>query len=69
MFAYLQKVLDVSDKKFSIDRGNRDATRLKWGRLIVQSVQTYGSLLETTELDELAKDIEAIKIHVGMVKT
>jgi hypothetical protein len=52
-------------EKFKVNN-KQDERRLKWGRLIVNAVQAYGKLLETVQLDELMKEIEAIKEKVGL---
>lgn len=65
LFSYLKTVLRVSEKKFLREQ-KKDYSRLKWGRLLVQGVQAYGKLLETVQLDELMREIDAIKQHLGM---
>jgi len=65
MFQYLDTVLRTSEEKFKINN-KTDTSRQSWGRLIVHCVKTYGDLLQTAQLDQLAKDIEAIKEHIGM---
>lgn len=68
LFSCLNSVLVVSQKKFKHNHA-RQELRLKWGRLIVQAVGTYGKLLETVQLDDMMEEIEAIKEHVGMKET
>lgn len=65
LFTYLDKILRLSEEKFETDRKRQDL-RLKWGRLMVQAIVAYGKLLETVQLDDLMKEIEQIKQHVGM---
>jgi len=65
LFKRLTTVLDVSQKKFEINN-KPDHNRLKWGRLMVQAINTYGKLLETTQLDQLAEDVKKIKEKVGL---
>ena len=64
MFSCLSNVIVTSQEKFKIERGKSDRSRIKWGGLIVRAVQAYGKLLETVQLDELAKDIEEIKKEI-----
>lgn len=60
LFQYLDLVLDVSQKKF-VKKRAKNLHRLKWGRLIVQTVSSYGKLLELTELENLQKRIEVLE--------
>lgn len=65
LFSCLSTVLTLSLEKFKVNN-KTDERRLKWGRLVVNAVGTYGKLLETVQLDQMMKEIEAIKEHVGM---
>lgn len=65
LFKRLTTVLDVAEKKFQINN-KRDHTRLKWGRLIVQAVNSYGKLLETAELEQRVEAIEQ-KLKDGVI--
>lgn len=65
LFKRLKGVLDIAEEKFSINN-KKDHTRMKWGRLMIQAINSYGKLLEATQLDELAKEIQGIKEHIGM---
>jgi hypothetical protein len=65
LFSSLNSVLETAEKKFQ-NQKTRNHEKLKWGRLICQCVQTYGSLLETVQLEELENEIEEIKKQVGM---
>ena len=57
LFKHLGTVLDVSEKKFQTFN-KTDNARLKWGRLIVQAVNSYGKLLESAELEERVEKLE-----------
>lgn len=65
LFSKLDTVLKVSEKKFKIEQ-KKDCTRLKWGRLLVQTVQAYGKLLETEELELRVEELEKI-VREGVV--
>jgi hypothetical protein len=65
LFSCLSTVLAVSMEKFKMET-KKDCDRRAWGRLIVQGSQAYAKLLETVQLDELMKEIEAIKEKVGL---
>jgi len=67
LFKSLDSVLRVSEEKFKVNN-KKDETRLKWGRLIVNCISAYGKLLETVQLDEMMREIQEIKEHVGMKK-
>lgn len=58
-------VLTTSVEKFKMET-KKDCERRSWGRLVVQASQAYGKLLETVELDQIMREIEEIKKHVGM---
>ena len=59
----LDTVLRVSEKKFSYNKKS-DSSRIKWGRLIIQSVKVYGELVRNEELEELSKEVEELKAEV-----
>ena len=47
-----------AEKKYTMKKGQREEIKLSWGRLIVQAVQAYGRLLETSELEERISKLE-----------
>jgi len=59
----LDTVLSVSEKKFCYEKKS-DSSRIKWGRLIIQSVKVYGELVRNEELEELSKEVEELKAEV-----
>lgn len=61
LFSHLDVVLDVSQKKFSKKRA-KGTDRIKWGRLMVQAIQSYGALFKLIELEDLQKRIEQLEI-------
>ena len=65
LFSVLNDVLSVSHKKFS-SRRSKDCMRIKWGRLMKDSIQVYGKLLDSVQLDELMKEIDLIKKELKM---
>jgi len=60
---YLDSVLRVSEQKFnSFNKG--DPLRIKWGRLIVQTIKVYGELIKNEELEDLRKEVDELKTVV-----
>jgi len=66
LFSKLDDVISIAHKKVTAERGNADASKQAWGRLMVQAVGVYGNLLKDVELERLASDIEMIKQKLGM---
>ena len=54
----MDTVLKRAEKKYTVKKGQREELKLAWGRLIVQAVQAYGRLLETSELEERIGKLE-----------
>jgi len=65
LFNYLDGILALSHEKFEVNN-KKDETRLKWGRLMVQAIGTYGKLLETEELEQRVEKLEE-QIKEGLV--
>ena len=63
LFKDLKDILEVSQKKFLINN-KPDKERRAWARVSITAIQAYGKLLETHQLDQLAKDIEEIKKEI-----
>ena len=57
---YLDSVLRVSEQKFNAFN-KVDPLRIKWGRLIVQSVKAYAELIQVDEIEELREEVDQIK--------
>jgi len=68
LFECLSEGLELSHEKLHTNR-KTDQSRLAWGRLMKELINSYSNLLETTQLDDLMKEIEAIKEHIGMKQT
>jgi len=68
LFKDLEDSIRLSHEKLHTNR-KTDQSRLGWGRLMNSLIMSYGNLLETVQLDELMKEIEAIKEHIGMKQT
>jgi len=64
-FQRLETVLDVSEKKFKTEKKG-DELRLKWGRLITNTIGVYGRLMDTEELELRVEKIES-QIKDGVV--
>jgi hypothetical protein len=60
LFGYLDEVLSVSQKKFRMEKAS-NATRQKWGRLMVQAIGTYAKVLEISALDQLEERIRILE--------
>jgi len=60
---YLDSVLLVSEKKFNFEKKS-DSSRIRWGRLIVQAVKTYGELIKIEEIEDLRKEVDELKTVV-----
>ena len=69
LFAYLGHCIRLSHEKLS-SRGNSDAAKQSWGRLMVSAISVYGDLIKDAELEgieerlvllEEAKEKEELK--------
>ena len=60
LFSALDHVLQVSQIKFDREK-TQNKTRQSWGRLIVQTVNAYGKLLDGVQLDKLEKRLAKIE--------
>lgn len=65
LFQSLNDLLRLCEKKTAMDN-KPDDTRIKWGHLLNRTVQTYGSLYDSVQLDEIQADLEKIKQKVGI---
>jgi len=63
LFNHLDHVLSVSRIKFDKEKAS-NGERRAWGRLIVNAVQAYGKLLETSALEELTERLERLEEEV-----
>lgn len=52
LFAYLGHCIRLSHEKMS-SKGNSDAAKQSWGRLMVSAIGTYGSLIKDAELEDV----------------
>jgi hypothetical protein len=60
LFRLLDNVEQTADKKFRRETVV-DASRLKWGRLLVTCIEAHGRLLHDRELEDLVKRIEKLE--------
>ena len=60
LFSHLQTIIDVSEDKFLKKRA-KDLNRLRWGRLLISAIDSYGSLYKVVELEELEKRISELE--------
>jgi hypothetical protein len=59
-FKVLRHVLAVSLEKFDKEKIANDA-KLKWGRLLVNTIQTYGKLIEVYEIEDLMQRVSELE--------
>ncbi len=57
LFQYLDAVLSVSQKKFTIEN-KPDKERRAWARILIQAINSYGKLLESETLEIRIEDLE-----------
>ena len=57
LFEHLDAVLSVSQKKFETEN-KPDGERRAWARILVQTINAYGKLLESEELEVRVEDLE-----------
>jgi len=60
LFQLLGNVEQTADKKFRRETVI-DASRLKWGRLLVTAIEAHGKLLHDRELEDLIRRIEKLE--------
>jgi ferritin-like metal-binding protein YciE len=60
LFQLLDHVEQTADKKFRRETVV-DASRLKWGRLLVTAIEAHGKLLHDRELEDLIRRIEKLE--------
>ena len=70
LFQYLDGVLSVSQKKFIIEN-KPDKERRAWARILIQTINSYGKLLESEELEIRIEEFkiqkfDEIKYLVGL---
>ena len=52
LFAYLGHAIRLSNEKMS-SRGNSDAAKQSWGRLMVSAIGAYGGLIKDAEMEDV----------------
>ena len=57
LFQYLDDVLSVSQKKFTLEN-KPDKERRAWARILIQTINSYGKLLESEKLEIRIEDLE-----------
>ena len=60
LFSVLDDVLSVSHKKFNV-KNKQEKERRAWARILLQSIQVYGKLLDGEKLEELSKRLDKIE--------
>lgn len=60
LFKHLMTVIKVSEEKFKMNN-KTDASRLGWGRLLMNCCSAYGKILDNHELSQIQKDLDQIK--------
>jgi len=57
LFQHLEDILDVSQKKFKTEN-KTDKERRAWARILIQTINSYGKLLEFEELEIRIEELE-----------
>jgi len=60
LFSYLSEILEVSMKKFRNPK-LRHNLKLKWGRLALQGIQTWGNLRNGIEIEDMKRRLEILE--------
>jgi hypothetical protein len=60
LFAYLGHCIRLSHEKMS-SKGNSDAAKQAWGRLMVSAIGTYSSLIKDVELEDVEERIKILE--------
>jgi len=58
LFKELKALMDVSHKKFHRKKKKDEGLQIRWGNLLLKAINTYGSLLETEELELRVEKLE-----------
>jgi len=61
LFSHLEVILRISEDKFLKKRA-KDLNRLRWGRLLVSAIDSYGKLFQLIEISELEQRIEQLEV-------
>ena len=61
LFTKLNDIIEVSHEKVTFKRGNADASKQGWSRVLISAISTYGNLLKDNDLEKLSFEIEEIK--------
>lgn len=64
LFKALRHVLGISLEKFNMEKAS-NADRMKWGRLICTAIQTYGTIMKDSELDDLVERLHRLEVSHG----
>lgn len=60
LFAYLGHAIRLSHEKMS-SKGNSDAAKQGWGRLMVSAIATYGSIIKDAELEDVEERLTLLE--------
>jgi hypothetical protein len=52
LFAYLGHAIRLSNEKMN-SKGNSDAAKQSWGRLMVSAISAYGGLIKDAEIEDV----------------
>ena len=68
ILGWLKDEITLARDKSRNDNPGQNTIRIQWSRTVIMGCSAYLQGLHDKELDELAADIEKIKVHVGMEK-
>ncbi|MCJ7431107.1 hypothetical protein MUO83_07870 [Candidatus Bathyarchaeota archaeon] len=68
ILGWLKEEIMLARDKTRADNPGKNTIRIQWSRTVIMGCSAYLQGLHDRELDELAADIQAIKVHVGMVE-
>ncbi|MCW4010726.1 MAG: hypothetical protein NWF05_08925 [Candidatus Bathyarchaeota archaeon] len=60
LFDYLTDIIEVSHKK-ATSRGRGDYSQQGWSRIMISAINSYGSLLKDSTLEELEERVERLE--------
>lgn len=66
ILAWLKDEITLARDKSRNDNPGQNTIRIQWSRTVIMGCSAYLQGLHDKELDELAAEIEKIKVHVGI---
>ena len=66
ILGWLKQEIVLARDKSRNDNPGKGTIRIQWSRTVIMGCSAYLQGLRDKELDELAADVERIKVHVGI---